>query len=281
MIEIQSFSRVRSAYRCVLFDAYGVLRDASGLLDGTGSLLRELTAAAIPFWIVTNDASQPPDRMAAKYADADGPLVRPDQIACAGHLATRYLKAHFPGRPVACLGPEPSRHYLRAAGNPIVPREAWEPGAAAAFLLMDDSGFPWEEDLNHALNFLRDSPDTALITPNPDHTFRQAAGRFGIGVGAITALLEVAVGRPFKRLGKPAPALFELALEQARAALPGLVPSEALMVGDTLTTDIVGARTLGIRTALVLSGNTAPDRFEDEIKETGIVPDHVVTSICS
>jgi hypothetical protein len=52
-------------------------------------------------------------------------------------------------------------------------------------------------------------------------------------------------------IGKPEPALFE-------AALAGLGPSQSLVVGDRLDTDIVGANKVGLHSLLVLSGVSRP-----------------------
>jgi ribonucleotide monophosphatase NagD (HAD superfamily) len=52
-----------------------------------------------------------------------------------------------------------------------------------------------------------------------------------------------------------------------------------LMVGDTLHTDILGANTFGIDTALVLSGNTRKADASIEISSSGIIPTYVCESI--
>ena len=54
---------------------------------------------------------------------------------------------------------------------------------------------------------------------------------------------------------------------------------EILMVGDTLTTDILGGNKFGIATALVLSGNTSFKNVEVQINSTGIIPDYICQSI--
>ena len=54
----------------------------------------------------------------------------------------------------------------------------------------------------------------------------------------------------FEALGKPAPALFEL----ARARLAGA--ARVVMIGDQLETDIAGARATGLDAALVAGVST-------------------------
>ncbi|MCB1317639.1 MAG: HAD hydrolase-like protein, partial [Leptospiraceae bacterium] len=55
--------------------------------------------------------------------------------------------------------------------------------------------------------------------------------------------------------------------------------NEVLMVGDTLTTDIIGANKFGIDSALVLSGNTQRSRADVMIQASGIIPTFVFDSV--
>ena len=54
--------------------------------------------------------------------------------------------------------------------------------------------------------------------------------------------------------------------------------NDILMVGDTLTTDILGGNKFGLDTALVLTGNTLPSQAEFYIQTTGIIPNYVCES---
>jgi 4-nitrophenyl phosphatase len=70
-------------------------------------------------------------------------------------------------------------------------------------------------------------------------------------------------------VGKPSPIAYRVAL----TAL-GIGPAEALMIGDRLETDVVGAQRLGMDTALVLSGvSTAEDIARTGIQPTWVAPD--------
>jgi ribonucleotide monophosphatase NagD (HAD superfamily) len=53
------------------------------------------------------------------------------------------------------------------------------------------------------------------------------------------------------------------------------------MVGDTLLTDILGGNKFGVKTTLVLSGNTSATDAELEINSSGIIPDYICPSIVS
>ena len=57
--------------------------------------------------------------------------------------------------------------------------------------------------------------------------------------------------------------------------------NEILMVGDTLHTDILGGNKFGVKTTLVLTGNTRADTAELQINASGIIPDYICNSIVS
>jgi len=57
--------------------------------------------------------------------------------------------------------------------------------------------------------------------------------------------------------------------------------NEILMVGDTLHTDILGGNKFGVKTTLVLSGNTGAEDADLEINSSGIIPDYICRSIVS
>jgi glycerol 3-phosphatase-2 len=80
------------------------------------------------------------------------------------------------------------------------------------------------------------------IYPTPD--------AMNAGAGAIVAALAAAVGRePDLTIGKPEPILFH---EAARVA--GIPAREAVVIGDSLLSDIAAARSVGARSVLMLTG---------------------------
>jgi 4-nitrophenyl phosphatase len=72
----------------------------------------------------------------------------------------------------------------------------------------------------------------------------------------VVAAVETATGRRATVVGKPEPYMFEA----ASARLSGC--RRVAVVGDTLTTDVVGARRAGLAAILVLSGSTSRSHLE-------------------
>jgi 4-nitrophenyl phosphatase len=89
------------------------------------------------------------------------------------------------------------------------------------------------------------------------------------GAGTIIAALQAATGCQPVIIGKPEPPMFETALR-----LLGTPAERTLMIGDRLSTDIAGARSVGLRTALVLTGVTTPDELRaSESQPDGVYDD--------
>jgi 4-nitrophenyl phosphatase len=71
------------------------------------------------------------------------------------------------------------------------------------------------------------------------------------GAGAIIAAIEVASGVTPLVIGKPQPLL----MEEAAGAV-GRDPTEAIVIGDGIGTDLAAANAVGARTVLMLTGVT-------------------------
>jgi HAD superfamily hydrolase (TIGR01450 family) len=77
------------------------------------------------------------------------------------------------------------------------------------------------------------------------------------GAGALSAALEATTGVTPLSIGKPEPHLFEMAAEAV-----GREPSEAVVIGDAIGTDMAGAKAIGARSVLMLTGITTRDEVE-------------------
>lgn len=109
------------------------------------------------------------------------------------------------------------------------------------------------EDAKPALAGLRGRGMRLVAVSNWDCSLEQRLGCAGFASLLDGAISSAEVGAP-----KPAAAVFEAALE-----LAGVTAGEALHVGDTVATDVEGARGAGIRAVLLVrSGPREPADFE-------------------
>jgi 4-nitrophenyl phosphatase len=106
-----------------------------------------------------------------------------------------------------------------------------------------------------------------FLATNKDHVFPTERGTMP-GAGAIVAALEFSSERTPYVVGKPNPMAFEL-----MKAEHGIEGGRTIMVGDRLDTDIAFARNCGMKSALVLTGNSKKADIGD------LKPDFVLDSV--
>jgi HAD superfamily hydrolase (TIGR01459 family) len=241
-------------YAVFLLDAYGVLVNPHGALPGAASLLHRLDALGKRYFILTNDATKPPEIAAVRYRGFGLP-IESEHVIASGSLLEPYFREHgLRGKPCRVLGPIGSLSYVIQAGGHI----AGERDPFEVLVVADQEGFAFLDTVDATLSALFSHIDAQepvhLILPNPDLIYPTPGG-YGITSGSIALLLEAALRLRYPQrddlrftvLGKPQPALY---LEAQRRC----GHRDMVMIGDQLATDIAGANAAGIDSALLLGG---------------------------
>lgn len=104
--------------------------------------------------------------------------------------------------------------------------------------------------MTEALRHLR-NPETRFIATNTDATYPLENDVLIPGAGAIVASIATCAGRLPEVIGKPNPFMIDLILTHA-----GVSPTDCLVVGDRIETDIEAGHRAGCDTHLVLCGVT-------------------------
>jgi HAD superfamily hydrolase (TIGR01450 family) len=267
-------------YKAVFFDAFGVLKNHTGLIPGIEKTFDYLDAKGIKYYLLTNDSSRSPEALARWYQDRGVMQVTTDKILSSGMLAMEFFKAKVTnGNAVAYLGTESSAHYIETVGLQTVAVKNIDLDNIdhiESFAFLDDEGFNWNEDINKTINLLRKKNMTVVVA-NTDINYPVSKNDISVAVGSLADLVENIIGKNFIRFGKPDAQMFLLAYERALKDI-NVKRSEILMVGDTLYTDIIGGNKFGLDTVLVLSGNTLPDMAHIRISSSGIIPTYVCES---
>ena len=277
---LESFRELADNYSVIFFDAYGVLKNFAGVMDGVIEVLASLKVEGKELFVVTNDASRSPKKMSQIYVHPEfGEVFPEDRVISSGLLARDFLRAKVRRGNVAYLGKPDSAYYIQSAGlKPIPIADVHDGAELGAIALLDDEGFEWQPDINRALNLLR-RHNMPVVVANADSVYPVKGNDVAIAVGGIADLMESVLERRFVRFGKPDAYMFSYAFSRASALMPGLRRKDILMVGDTLETDIRGGNKFGIDTVLVLSGNTAKKDYQLYIDASGVIPDYVCESI--
>lgn len=277
----KSFRSVVKNYKAVFFDAFGVLKNHTGLIDGIENTFKYLESKNIPYYILTNDSSRSPEELSKWYQRKGLTCITTDKILSSGMLAMEFFKTKLAnGKAVAYLGTKDSAHYLESAGQKTVPISEVDLKnleQIKSFAFLDDEGFDWNKDIDKTINLLRHKNMTVIVA-NTDKNYPVNNNDISVAIGGLADLVEQILGKKFIRFGKPDAQMFLLAYERAMKDIPAIKRNEILMVGDTLYTDIIGGNKFGLDTVLVLSGNTLPDMVKIKIGSTGIIPTYTCDS---
>ena len=271
-------------YDALFFDSFGVLVDGVDAIPGTVKLINRMNEADVNYFVVTNDASVSLVKRVAKLK-SQGFEIPIERIINSGSLIAGYVEAHYlQGKPTLVLGTQDSKDYAIEAGvrlaEPNDPEN--EPDAV---IVGDNRPYDWEPMLELLLGllsrrFVQHNP-VRLVLPNPDFIFPNGPGAFGFGAAAFVDLLEQALVRLHgthdeliaSKLGKPYSPIFKEAIRRAGT-------SNAVMIGDQLETDILGANTAGIDSAVVTTGinrRKSPEDFEELAEE--LTPRYILASL--
>lgn len=263
-----------AAYDALLLDAYGVLVDKGGPLEGAVELIGRLNALGKPYFILTNSASRLPELMAVEF-QALGLAVPAERIITSGLLLTRFFAERgLAVKPCVVLGPEDAVRYVERAGGNVV--DLTPDADAEVVVLADQKGFPVLDGMDHTLSLILRRLDAGLplhlALCNPDLIYPVAPGQYGFTAGGLALMIEGVLRErypearlEFTRLGKPHAPLFE---EAARRSGGGRL----VMIGDQLATDILGANRYGIDSALVGTGLARRDIPPGEALPTWLLP---------
>ena len=124
------------------------------------------------------------------------------------------------------------------------------------------------QNLNKALRLLcRGAKLVVMITETVDSSM----GELELTVGAYGKMLEDAAGVEATYIGKPNRYVFDMTLE----TMGNIDRSKILMVGDKISTDIRGAKEVGLKTVLVKTGEFQASHLESPIA----APDYVFDSV--
>lgn len=246
-----------SGIRALLVDLEGTVYQGKRLIPGAVEALAGAQARGVPHLFVTNTTSRPRSAVVRELASM-GLEVEPDRI----FTAPRAAHAHLLRR-----GFERCDLLVNSALFEDFPGIAHDEAAPQAVVLGDMGEAFTYGRLNRAFRSLLDGAEFVTLARN---RYWRAEDGFMLDLGAFAAALEYAAGREATLVGKPAPEFFASALEALGAA-----PSETLVIGDDLESDVGGGQAAGMRGVLVRTGKYRPG---DEVR-SGVRPDAALDSL--
>lgn len=120
--------------------------------------------------------------------------------------------------------------------------------------------------LNQAFQLI--SEKTEILALQKGRYYYDATGK-NLDTGAFVAMMEYASNKTSTVLGKPSESFFTILLQDL-----DLSASDVLIIGDDITTDILGANKICAKSALVKTG-----KFQDQRHLNTGVPDYILDSV--
>jgi len=209
--------------------------------------------------LLTNTSSVTRATIADRLARAGMP-VDPAHIVTSVSAAARYLTETYPG--IGCL--VLNQGDLR---DDLVGVDQVGADEAGVVLLGGAGPAVGYRELNQAFALAMDG--VPLVALHRNTRFETSDG-LALDMGAFLMGLEAASHTRAAVVGKPAGAFFLAALDDL-----GADADHAVMVGDDIESDVLGAQALGITGVLVRTGRFRPEDLEGDAG----APDHVIDDI--
>jgi glycerol 3-phosphatase-2 len=235
-----------SNYDLVIFDLDGVVYLGTQPVLAAPESIRATVEDGVPVAYVTNNASRSAADVASLLRSIEVP-ASPDEVFTAARAAAEMLATDlFAAAPVLVVGAQALSDVIREVGLTPVARADERPLAVVQGY-GPQVGWPILAEACVAIR-----AGARWVATNRDATMPSPRGPLP-GNGSLVAALSTALGgrEPDDVVGKPEPALFQLAARHRGAA-------HVLVVGDRLDTDIEGSARAGMDGLLVLTGVSSP-----------------------
>jgi len=243
----------------LLIDMDGVIYRGSQMIPGADRFIQSLKREQIPFLFLTNN-SQRTRRDVTTNLSRMGIEVDESNIFTCAIATARFLAKQKPHGTAYVLGEGGLLQALHLNGFSIVDHEP-------DFVVVGEGRTLTLENLEKAVDMIL--AGARLIATNMDPNCPTKTGTRP-GCGATVAYLETVTGRKAFSVGKPSPIMMRAARKEL-----GLATSQTVMIGDTMSTDILGGVQMGYRTILTLTGTTK----REDLGQYAYGPDVIVESV--
>jgi len=249
-------------FRAFIFDLDGCVFRGSKAIPGAGETISLLRKMGRKVLFLTNNATETPESYSRKLFGMGIP-VPPEEIITSAVATALFMRKWKSGR-VYMIGEEGLKSALEGAGFTIMGEGA---SADADYVVCGlDRAVTYHKLAQAGLAI---QSGAKFIATNTDPSYPAEEGYLP-GAGAISCAITKTTGVKPLIIGKPSKRIMGIALKKA-----GVKSEEAVIIGDSLETDIRAGINAGVYTILVLTGVTK----REDLSRSKNVPDLVLESI--
>ena len=252
-----------------LLDAFGVLNIGETAIEGVPERVSGLQMAGKRVVVVSNAAGYPHSTLMKKYKRLGYNFAPEDVITSRKTLL--HAAASEPDRHWGLIAQESfGREGVGHLDTTFLSDDAREYDAVDGFLMLGSSN--WTEERQTLLEDSLARTPRPVLVGNPDIVAPREHG-FSTEPGHFAHRLADRVGIEPRFFGKPFANIYDLAFAQ----IDGCNPERTVMVGDSLHTDILGAQTAGVKSALIAGfGFFDGHETHQPIAASGIYPEFIL-----
>ncbi len=237
----------------ILFDIDGVLEYQGKVFDGAIDLINKIRDSGIYLRFLTNSTLKS-SRSAAEKLLKRGFKVYQNEVITASYATALFLKSIKPKSIWLLLareGVEEFKDFVIDEDNP-------------EYVVIGDC----RESFNFATmnKVLHKVKNGAKLIGMISELIDSSLGTLELNVGSWVNMIEKAADVKAVYIGKPNRYVFELILKDF-----DIPKDRILMVGDRVSSDIVGAHNAGIKSVLVKQGEFSPHHLNNRIKPNFII----------
>jgi HAD superfamily hydrolase (TIGR01459 family) len=244
---IPHFSTLVPDYDALLCDVWGVVHNGIAAFPHACDALMRARARGAIVILITN-APRQSEVVARQLEKLHVPVETYDGIVSSGDVTRAVIEAR-PGQSVCHIGPERDRSIFTGVDVRLAPLERADYVVCSG---LDNDDVEKPQDYRARLETML-ARKLFMVCANPDVVVERG-DRLVYCAGAI-ADLYATMGGEVLYAGKPYRPIYDLALAKVQAAAGRKVAvSRVLAIGDSVRTDLKGARSVGVDFLFVTSG---------------------------
>ncbi|MCR1897561.1 HAD-IIA family hydrolase [Irregularibacter muris] len=248
--------------KCFLLDMDGTIYLGNQLIDGAKEFLEKLKENETRYIFLTNNSSKDKHAYIEKLSHL-GVSAEEEDVFSSGDATIHYIKRYTKYKKLFLLGTPALERSFEKAGFELVKQGGQE---IDCVVLGFDTTLTYDK-LWAACDYVKQYP---FIATHPDFVCPLEDNKNMPDIGAMIAFIKAATGKEPLIIGKPYEHMLNAIMD-----IYHYQKEDMAMVGDRLYTDIKMGFDLGIKSFLVLSGETTLEDYKQSNIEASYIMDSV------